>query len=347
MIKTLSINNFRGIQRSEISNLSRINLFFGKNNCGKSSILEALFVLSNRLNPTLALKINELRHYYDNTLEGLSSSFYNRDTDTPIHITSETTEHDKYLMTISTERILSKEIEDNAPISYDGKEYRLKIFSSTNGKENPTTGFEVTRRDGKLVLTLQNTPTERQKDTCIYMTPTYPFFEAIDVLKDMIQNKQKDSIILSLQALEPSISDIAVIGKDIMVDVAINKLLPINILGDGIRKILSIILNINACKGGMLLIDEVDNGFHFTSMTSLWQAILSTASECNTQIFVSTHNIDSLKSLNTVLSKQINTQMRQEISAYKLIKKDNADLVALRYGFEEFSHMMSNDIEIR
>ena len=347
MINTLSINNFRGIRRSEISNLSRINLFFGKNNCGKSSLLEALFVLSNRHNPTLALKINELRHYYDNTLEGLSSSFYNRDTDTPIHITSETTEHDKYLMTISTERILSKEIEDNAPISYDGKEYRLKIFSSTNGNENPTTGFEVTRRDGKLVLTLQDTPTEQQKDTCIYMTPTYPFLEAIDVLKDMIQNKQKDSIILSLQALEPSISDIAVIGKDIMVDVAINKLLPINILGDGIRKILSIILNINACKGGMLLIDEVDNGFHFTSMTSLWQAILSTASECNTQIFVSTHNIDSLKSLNTVLSKQINTQIRQEISAYKLIKKDNADLVALRYGFEEFSHMMSNDIEIR
>jgi hypothetical protein len=27
--------------------------------------------------------------------------------------------------------------------------------------------------------------------------------------------------------------------------------------------------------------------------------------------------------------------------------KDNAELVALRYGYEEFSHMMSNDIEIR
>jgi AAA15 family ATPase/GTPase len=347
MIRTLSIENFRGIQRTEIPNLSRINLFFGKNNCGKSSLLEAIFILSNRFNPTLALKINELRHYYDNTLEGLSSSFYNRDTDIPIHITSESTEHDKYLMTISTERILSKEIDDNAPVSYDGKEYRLNVFTSTNGKANPITGFEVIRKDGKLVLTLHNTPVERQKDTCIYMTPTYPFFEAIDVLKDMIQNKQKEGLILSLQSLEPSISDIAVVGKDVMVDVAINKLLPVNILGDGIRKILSIILNINACKGGMLLIDEVDNGFHFTSMTSLWQAILSTALECNTQIFVTTHNIDSLKSLNTVLSKQSNSQMRQEISAYKLIKKDNAELVALRYGFEEFSHMMSNDIEIR
>lgn len=347
MINTLSIENFRGIHRTEIPDLSRINLFFGKNNCGKSSVLEALFVLSNRLNPTLALKINELRHYNNNTLEGLSSSFYNRDIDTPIHISSESTKYGRYNMTIITERILSKEITDNAPINYDGKEYRLKVSTNSNGKPNVTTGFEVTRKDGRLVLTLQDTPTEQHEDTCIYMTPTYPFFEAVDVLKDMLQNKQKESLILSLQTLEPSISDISVIGNDIMVDVGINKLLPINILGDGIRKILSIILNINACKDGMLLIDEVDNGFHFSSMTSLWQTILSTASECNTQIFITTHNIDSLKSLNIVLNKQANSQMRREISAYKLMKKDNAELIALRYGFEEFSHMMSNDIEIR
>lgn len=347
MINTLSIENFRGIHKTEILNLSRINLFFGKNNCGKSSILEAIFVLSNRLNPTLALKINELRHYYNNTFEGLSSSFYNRDTDTPIQISSESMEYGKYNMTITTERILSKEIANDSPISYDGKEYRLKVATSSNGKPNPTTGFEVTKKDDKFVLTLQNTPTERQKDTCIYMTPTYPFFEAIDVLKDMLQNKHKESIISSLQTLEPSVSDIAVIGNDILVDVGINKFLPINILGDGIRKILSIILNINACRDGILLIDEVDNGFHFTSMTSLWQTILSTASECNTQIFVTTHNIDSLKSLNMVLNKQPDSKMKQDISAYKLMKKDNAELVALRYGFEEFSHMMSNDIEIR
>lgn len=347
MINTLSIENFRGIHKTEIQNLSRINLFFGKNNCGKSSILEAIFVLSNRLNPTLALKINELRHYNNNTFEGLSSSFYNRDTDTPIQISSESMEYGKYNMTITTERILSKEIANDSPINYDGKEYRLNVATSSNGKSNPTTGFEVTRKGDKLILTLQNTPTERQKDTCIYMTPTYPFYEAIDVLKDMLQNKHKESLISSLQTLEPSVSDIAVIGNDILVDIGINKLLPINILGDGIRKILSIILNINACKGGILLIDEVDNGFHFTSMSSLWQTILYTASECNTQIFVTTHNIDSLKSLNIVLNKQANSQMRQKISAYKLIKKNNAELVALRYGFEEFSHMMSNDIEIR
>lgn len=347
MINTLYIENFRGIRRAEISNLSRINLFFGKNNCGKSSLLEAIFVLSNRFNPTLALKINELRHYYNNTLEGLSSSFYNKDTDIPIHIVSDSTDHGRYLMTISTERILSKEIENDTPVSYDGKEYRLKVFTSTNGKPNPTTGFEVIRKEGKLVMTLLNTPTERQEDTCIYMTPTYPFFEAIDVLKDMLQNKQKENLISSLQTIEPSISDITVIGNDIMVDVANNKLLPINILGDGIRKILSIILNINSCKDGILLIDEVDNGFHFTSMTSLWQTIISTAEACNTQIFVTTHNIDSLKSLSNVLNLHTNNQKRQEISAYKLMKKDNAELIALRYGFEEFSHMMSNDIEIR
>ena len=39
----LKIENFRGIKSLEINDLARINLFVGKNNCGKTSVLEAAF----------------------------------------------------------------------------------------------------------------------------------------------------------------------------------------------------------------------------------------------------------------------------------------------------------------
>ncbi len=45
MIENIEIENFRGIRRGRIDGLSRVNLFFGKNNCGKSSLLEALFLV--------------------------------------------------------------------------------------------------------------------------------------------------------------------------------------------------------------------------------------------------------------------------------------------------------------
>lgn len=43
MFHNIEINRFRGIKYSKIEGLKQINLFFGKNNCGKSSLLDAFF----------------------------------------------------------------------------------------------------------------------------------------------------------------------------------------------------------------------------------------------------------------------------------------------------------------
>jgi predicted ATPase len=40
---SFKLDRFRGISHADISGFKRINLFFGKNNCGKSSLLEAIF----------------------------------------------------------------------------------------------------------------------------------------------------------------------------------------------------------------------------------------------------------------------------------------------------------------
>lgn len=42
MISKLMVERFRGINNLKINNLNRINLFVGDNNCGKTSVMEAL-----------------------------------------------------------------------------------------------------------------------------------------------------------------------------------------------------------------------------------------------------------------------------------------------------------------
>ena len=46
MYNTLRIHNFRGFSHYSLSDLTRINLLVGKNNAGKTSILEAIEILS-------------------------------------------------------------------------------------------------------------------------------------------------------------------------------------------------------------------------------------------------------------------------------------------------------------
>ena len=45
MFKRLHLSNFRGFENVEIDQLRQINLITGKNNAGKSTLLEAIFLL--------------------------------------------------------------------------------------------------------------------------------------------------------------------------------------------------------------------------------------------------------------------------------------------------------------
>ncbi|MCD6146065.1 MAG: AAA family ATPase [Methanosarcinales archaeon] len=63
MYKKLTINGFRGIKHLEVDDFRQVNLFVGKNNCGKTTILESLFLLTGPTNPQLPLKINGFRDF--------------------------------------------------------------------------------------------------------------------------------------------------------------------------------------------------------------------------------------------------------------------------------------------
>ena len=60
-IEQIKIENFRGLDNLEISNFGQINLFVGKNNCGKSSILESVFLSAGMSNPLLPANVNNFR----------------------------------------------------------------------------------------------------------------------------------------------------------------------------------------------------------------------------------------------------------------------------------------------
>ena len=61
MLKRLQIRNFRGFNALEIDQLSGINLIAGKNNSGKTSLLEAIFLLAGGGNAQMAVNDNVIR----------------------------------------------------------------------------------------------------------------------------------------------------------------------------------------------------------------------------------------------------------------------------------------------
>jgi AAA15 family ATPase/GTPase len=87
MFDSVKIERFRGINHADISGFRLVNLFFGKNNCGKSSLLEAVFLACGQSNPLLPLNINSFRDYKKIQKKDISLDYYKLDTEKDIQIT--------------------------------------------------------------------------------------------------------------------------------------------------------------------------------------------------------------------------------------------------------------------
>ena len=120
-----------------------------------------------------------------------------------------------------------------------------------------------------------------------------------------IIKKEVDKFIKSLHHIDNKIVNIALGAKKmIYFDIGIDSLVPIQIMGDGIIRFLTILATIAFRKNGIVLIDEIENGFHYSILPKLWNAIHEAARQFNVQIFVTTHSYDCVKAFSEIYSNQ-------------------------------------------
>ena len=63
-LNEIEINKFRGISDLLLANVGEVNLIVGDNNCGKTSILEAIQLLRDPTNVNNALRVARIRDSY-------------------------------------------------------------------------------------------------------------------------------------------------------------------------------------------------------------------------------------------------------------------------------------------
>lgn len=347
MFESIHIENFRGLKTADISGFRPINLFFGKNNSGKSSVLEAIFLISGQSNPALPLTINNLRNYQRFTENDLALDFYNLQTEREISISADASPSRK--LTISPLKSNSKDlpldrltegVSDTAAGYYglkltytlgeDGKDYKSEIIIK-QGEE--TKGR--TRIDARY----------KEKLFSMYLPSSYVQLSVSDKYAKIVENKQEKDILTVLQGIEPKIRDLQLVGNDLLVDIGLPQRLPINVMGDGLRKMLANIIAVYGCRDGILLIDEVDNGFHYSAMKLLWKSLFHAARINNVQLFITTHNIDSLKGLVAFLQEE--EDYRDDVAAYNLIKSADDRLETVRYDYSKINYAIEQEMEMR
>ena len=157
--------------------------------------------------------------------------------------------------------------------------------------------------------------------------------------------KQTGKITELLSQIEPSLDNLS-LGADgiIYCDIGLDRLMPVNVMGDGIFRILSIILAISDTKNGIVLVDEVENGFYHSSQEILWDAIFKSAKEFNVQIFATTHSIECVKAFSSTYSRL--EKDNDEIRLYRVERKDD-DFKIVSYDHKTLEASLDSDWEVR
>lgn len=343
MFKKIEIKRFRGIKDAVIGDFKRVNLFFGRNNCGKSSLLDALFLATGLSNPLLPINVNVMRGYNKTRLKDLELNFYNLDSAQPIHICVENKE--KRNIEISL-------FENNKrDVSFDTN--TIDIHSNViEGEYGLKFNFEINDELFESELRFDLSTTTNTIDfpkkyveslRCIYLTPKYDFNTSIQGLENILKNKDEDFIIEGLRFIEPRVKDFIFTEEGIFVDMGLEKRIPINMMGDGVRKIVSLLTVIYDCRDGIVLIDEISNGFHYSVMSNLWNVIIKAAIKNNTQLFITTHDYDSIKGLRDTALNIYD----ENVATFKLLRTSDDELKALHYSLESVDYSINQEIEIR
>jgi len=356
----IEIEKFRGIRTLNIADFKQVNLIAGCNNSGKSSILEAIFMLTGLANPDLSIRVNNFRDYSVRDSEDLSLIFYNLETSNPI-IFKGTLELNEEKRKLAITPIFSNSINVN---KVENVENELSQLSSFNIPKNSMTGlnldFSLKEKEkpainntSKLIIEGERTfkavraNNYNEKARAIYINSKPVFNSVVERVDRIITNKQDEEIVDVLKNIEPKITKISVsANKIVKVDIGLASLIPINVMGDGIKKLLTILTAIYDVKGGILLIDEIDNGLHYSTMKALWKAIIIAARKFEVQIFATTHNIETLKYLKELIKEEIQ-DFSNNVRHYTLMKLISGEMKSYKYDFERFEYALEQGIEIR
>lgn len=355
MFKKITVEGFRGITHLEIDDFKRVNLFVGRNNCGKTSILECLFLLTAPTNISLpAVRINAFRGFNHIDEHSWKILFNKLDINTNIEISSElskTLERRHLLIKADIELIsepitIGKKIHND--VSYSGTgpviDNLILEYSVTKKSGGKTEKYisKVSRKNQELQYTLSKDYKEIANG--VFLRPENNYID-MSVLLDSIQRKKRtQGIITILQQIEPSLLNLSLGANGIIYcDIGLEELVPINIMGDGISRLLSIILTISEMSNGVVLIDEIENGLHYTSQQILWKAIFKAAQDFNVQIFATTHSIECVSAFSEVYSS---LDSKDNIRLFR-IERENNSFDVVSYDSKVLKSSLDGDWEVR
>lgn len=396
LLKTLRIKNFRLFENLEFNQLGRINLLVGRNNAGKSTVLEALRIYAAVGSPKL---LQELLKSHDEA--GASKGRFRFESFFPDNFSLKegkesiyigNFDQDDYLTMKNTYFILEEpstansgdeksllrrllqrrkmEVDYQAVSKYDGVRKALKI-EARNSRLNQDIVRNQLDPPGIFNIWLDYRSFDEEDyevgdawlfehnvtvPCCHVPSGLLPATELKGMWNKISLTLYGKKVIEALQIIDPKVEALAFIPTDTpteevpFVNIGQDQPVPLKRAGEGMSRLLQLVLSIINAKGGLLLIDEFENGLHYSIQPKVWQLLMELATKLDVQVFATTHDWDCVKSLQQAV-EEVSEQKPTEVFLFHLGRSlgvdDKGRVIATEYNNDELKTATQAELEVR
>jgi len=340
MIRTLTATGFRCFREIHVEPLTRVNLFVGQNNAGKTSLLEAVELVAV------------------GGVEGLVRSSVRRGEQ--ILVRSEVQDEFKEHTVDPSHLFFGHELrlETSFKVESQGETDRwVKCtieLTSTQGPKVPSLVFEshATKRQN-VQFTISPAggihpgwylPYQSQPVNFLVAEPLDPDHLG-QLWDDLVLTPGESEVISALKIIEPDVEKLAFLSENRAIIVKLKsseERLPLGSLGGGLRHLLALVLNLLSARGGFLLVDEIDTGLHYSVMVDMWRLLVETAKRLDVQVFATTHSLDCVRALARLRNRYPETAA--EVTVHRVEKNSPKTVV---YDTDEIVIAAEGHIEVR
>ncbi len=304
MIRSVRMQGFRGFQNLALDGLAAINVVVGPNASGKTALLEGIFLASGGT-PQISLRFRAWRGMGENVLvggdrssfESLWNDLFFGQEGRPAYIELQDTirgkrscriaySEDSQLTLPPGERLVTSEIVTPLTIHWeaDGKTLTAKAEVS------PERGLVMTSVPSVIQAVFVHSGQQIGPEANAQR------------YSELSKANRERGIVEAVQKLFPMIRSLSVeIGAGTNAVYAsvegLERKLPLPLVSAGINKYLSILLSIRSYPSGIVLIDELENGFYYATMEPLLSSIVSEAQVDGNQLFMTVHGMECMRAL--------------------------------------------------
>ncbi len=377
MLESFQISNFRLFQHLEIEQLNLVNLIVGKNNAGKSTFLEAIKLYASNAAPTVFFDLvdarqeswfsdaqqqpqyfasNCMRHlFFGHKLPNLSEQgivLGEINSLTQIHIGAAA-----YQIKVDEEgTIRTIRVPWDQLNLFDEELTGIDVFlvAEEEGKTKRLfridRDFRDIRRNSSRMMYEKDSEFKYKYQIVSTENMTNRKLAALWDLTSLTSFESE--VIAALGLIDDRVSGVAFVedisqGRSGQSRIPLVKLkgidepLPLKSMGDGMTRLFHIIVALVNAQNGLLLIDEFENGLHWSIQSQVWDIVFHLAEKLNVQVFATTHSRDCIKSFDSAWNR--NTQL----GSFFRFDSQDGHIKATEYTSETLSDSIDMDVEVR